>query len=39
VGYYRIQNVCTKLNAAGEVRGGDTKESLKSSRKRDAPVN
>ncbi|XP_050065799.1 uncharacterized protein LOC126554818 [Aphis gossypii] len=29
-------NVCTKLNATGEVCGGDMKETLKNSRKRDA---
>ncbi len=29
-------NVCTKLNATGEVCGGHMKETLKNSRKRDA---
>lgn len=28
-------NLCTKLNAAGDTCGGDTKETLKHSRKRD----
>lgn len=32
---FPILNVCTKLNATGDVYSGDTKETLKNIRKRD----